>query len=104
MNLATFGGTMLDLSSLPTRHPYTLALFQNHIERLLLGWVEELGGSIRRSTDVVDVTPDDRGSTFGSPPASRCGLGMWWAQMEDAASCVARPGSSSWVRTPTGAA
>ena len=61
MNVATFGGTMLDLSCLPTRHPYTLALFQNHIERLLLGWVEGLGGSIRRGADVIGVTPDAEG-------------------------------------------
>jgi len=26
----------------PTRHPYSLWLWQNHIERILLGWVEEL--------------------------------------------------------------
>ena len=57
MNRATFAGTMLDLSTLPTRHPYTLALFQNHIERLLLGWIEELGVSIRRSAEVVALTP-----------------------------------------------
>ena len=54
-------GTMLDLSDLPTRHPYTLALFQNHIERLLLGWVEELGAPIRRGTEVTGVAPDDDG-------------------------------------------
>ena len=61
MDKATFAGTMLDLSDLPTRHPYTLALFQNHIERLLLGWVEELGAPIRRGTEVVGVAPDDEG-------------------------------------------
>ncbi len=58
---ATFGGTMLDLSGLPTRHPYTLALFQNHIERLLLGWVEELGVTIRRNAEVAGVAQDDGG-------------------------------------------
>jgi len=61
LQAATFGGTMLDLSGLPTRHPYTLALFQNHIERLLLGWVEELGVPIRRSAEVTGVVPDDEG-------------------------------------------
>ncbi len=58
---ATFGGTTLDLSGLPTRHPYTLALFQNHIERLLLAWVEELGVSIRRGAEVSAVASDDEG-------------------------------------------
>ena len=61
MQVATFAGTMLDLSHLPTRHPYTLALFQNHIERLLLRWVEELEVPIRRGAEVVGVTPDDEG-------------------------------------------
>ncbi len=61
MQVATFAGTMLDLGHLPTRHPYTLALFQNHIERLLLRWVEELEVPIRRGAEVVGVTPDDEG-------------------------------------------
>lgn len=58
---ARFGSTTIDLSGLPTRHPYTLALFQNHIERLLLGWVEELEVPIRRSAEVTGVAPDDDG-------------------------------------------
>jgi len=58
---ATFGSTALPLAGLPTRHPYTLALFQNHIERLLLEWVEELGVRIRRGVEVAGVTPDDAG-------------------------------------------
>lgn len=58
---ATFGSTKLDLSGLPTRHPYTLALFQNHIERLLLGWIEELEVPIQRSTEVTGVVSGDEG-------------------------------------------
>lgn len=58
---ATFGSTPLDLSALPTRHPYTLALFQNHIERLLLEWVEELGAPIRRGVEVTGVASHDDG-------------------------------------------
>ena len=58
---ATFGSTRLDLSALPTRHPYTLALFQSHIERLLLRWAEELRVPIRRSAEVTGVAPDDEG-------------------------------------------
>jgi 3-(3-hydroxy-phenyl)propionate hydroxylase len=61
MQAATFGGTALDLSALPTRHPYTLALFQNHIERLLLRWVGELGVPIRRGTEVTGVAQSDAG-------------------------------------------
>src|SRR4051812_11104307 len=61
LRAATFGSTMLDLGGLPTRHPYTLALFQNHIERLLLGGVEELGVPIRRGAEGTGVAPDDEG-------------------------------------------
>ena len=61
LQTASFGGTQLDLASLPTRHPYTLALFQNHIERLLLGWVQELGVEIRRNVEVAGVSADDDG-------------------------------------------
>ena len=39
----SFANTALEVASLPTRHPYTLGLSQSHIERILRGWVEELG-------------------------------------------------------------
>src|SRR5256885_1265246 len=31
--VAAFAGTPLDISDFPTRHPYALGLWQNHIER-----------------------------------------------------------------------
>src|SRR5213082_3960678 len=37
--IAGFAGVRLDLSDFPTRHNYGLALRQNHIERILAGWV-----------------------------------------------------------------
>jgi 2-polyprenyl-6-methoxyphenol hydroxylase-like FAD-dependent oxidoreductase len=40
--VAGFAGTRLDISDFPTRHPYGLGLWQNHIERILAGWVAEL--------------------------------------------------------------
>ena len=40
--VAAFAGTPLDISDFPTRHPYGLGLWQNHIERILAGWVGEL--------------------------------------------------------------
>jgi 3-(3-hydroxy-phenyl)propionate hydroxylase len=43
MQVAGFALTRLDISDFPTRHNYGLALWQNHIERILAGWVEELG-------------------------------------------------------------
>jgi 3-(3-hydroxy-phenyl)propionate hydroxylase len=56
-----FGGTMLDLGDFPTRYPHSLALFQNHIERIMLGWVDELGVPIHRGAEVTSVAQDDNG-------------------------------------------
>lgn len=63
LHAAIFGSTSLDLRGLPTRHPYTLALFQNHIERLLLRWVTQLEVPIQRATEVAGVVPDEDGVT-----------------------------------------
>src|SRR3954462_5236596 len=35
VQVATFGSTVLDISDFPTRHPYTLGIWQNHIERIM---------------------------------------------------------------------
>jgi 3-(3-hydroxy-phenyl)propionate hydroxylase len=51
----------LDISDFPTRHNYTLGLWQNHIERILAGWVDELGVSIHRECEVTTFTQDDAG-------------------------------------------
>src|SRR5262245_18020837 len=56
-----FGDTALNVGSLPSRHPYTLGLGQSHIERILLGWVEELGVPIRREVEVTGFAQDDAG-------------------------------------------
>jgi len=50
----------LDISDLPTRY-HLLALRQNHIERLLAGWVDELGVPIYHARDVTGFTQDDAG-------------------------------------------
>ena len=58
---AQFAGIRLDLSDLPTRHNYLLALWQNHIERILAGWIEELAVPVYRGRDVTGSTQDDTG-------------------------------------------
>ncbi|MEP7055247.1 MAG: FAD-dependent monooxygenase [Actinomycetota bacterium] len=58
---ARFGSTTLDLSDFPTRYPYSLGLWQNHIERILLGWVEELAVPIHRGLQVTGFAQDDTG-------------------------------------------
>jgi len=57
----SFGSTPLNVGSFPSRHPYTLGLGQNHMERILLGWVEELGVPIRRGLEVTGFAQDDAG-------------------------------------------
>src|SRR4051812_8999263 len=57
----SFAGTALDISDLPSRHPYSLGLWQNHIERILAGWVDELEVLILRQREVVGFAQDDDG-------------------------------------------
>lgn len=58
---AFFGNTTLDVSDFPTRHPYTLGLWQNRIERILAGWIEELGVPVHRGLEVAGFAQDDSG-------------------------------------------
>ena len=59
--VAAFAGTPLDISDFPTRHPYGLGLWQNHIERILAGWVGELGVPIHYGSEVTGFAQDDTG-------------------------------------------
>src|SRR6187401_1687801 len=54
----SFGGSRLDISDFPTRHPYGLGLWQNHIERLLAAWVAELAVPIHYGTELVGFAQD----------------------------------------------
>jgi 2-polyprenyl-6-methoxyphenol hydroxylase-like FAD-dependent oxidoreductase len=59
--VAAFAGTPLDISDFPTRHPYGLGLWQNHIERILAGWVDELEVPIYREREVTGFAQEDTG-------------------------------------------
>ena len=59
--VAGFAGVHFDISGFPTRHPYGLGLWQNHIERILAGWVTELGVPIHYGREVIGFTQDDAG-------------------------------------------
>lgn len=59
--LAGFAWTRLDISDLPTRHAYGLALRQNHIERILADWVEELAVPVYRNREVTGFVQDETG-------------------------------------------
>jgi 2-polyprenyl-6-methoxyphenol hydroxylase-like FAD-dependent oxidoreductase len=59
--VAAFAGTTLDISDFPTRHPYGLGLWQKHIERILAGWVDELGVPVYRGREVTGFAQHDGG-------------------------------------------
>jgi 3-(3-hydroxy-phenyl)propionate hydroxylase len=61
VQVATFGTTVLDMSDFPSRHPYTLALFQNHIERIMAAWVAELPVRVYSGCEVTGFAQDDGG-------------------------------------------
>src|SRR5947207_10284078 len=57
--VAGFATVRLDISDFPTRHPYALGLWQNHIERILAGWVGELRVPIHYGIEVPGFPQDD---------------------------------------------
>jgi 3-(3-hydroxy-phenyl)propionate hydroxylase len=59
MQVQGFAYIPLDISDFPTRHNYGLALWQNHFERILAGWVDELGVPILRGREVAGFAQDD---------------------------------------------
>jgi len=63
--VAGFGMIPLDISDFPTRHNYGLGLWQNRIERILAGWVDELRVPIYRGREVAGFAQDDNGVEVG---------------------------------------
>src|SRR5207247_1165036 len=59
--VAGFAWIPLDISDFPTRHNYGLGLWQNHIERILAGWVGELRVPIYYGSEVTGFAQDDTG-------------------------------------------
>ena len=51
----------LDISDFPTRHNYGLALWQRDFERIMGGWVAELGVPILREREVTGLAQDGTG-------------------------------------------
>jgi 2-polyprenyl-6-methoxyphenol hydroxylase-like FAD-dependent oxidoreductase len=61
VQVQSFAGVTLDISDFPTRHPYGLALMQHHFERILAGWVGELGVPVEHEREVTGFAQDDAG-------------------------------------------
>src|SRR5688572_23613877 len=59
--VAGFASVRLDISDFPTRHNYGLGLWQNHIERILAGWVRKLEVPIYYGIEVTGFAQDDTG-------------------------------------------
>lgn len=61
MQVQAFASVPLDISDFPTRHNYGLALLQSHFERILAGWISELGVPVIREREVTGFAQDDTG-------------------------------------------
>jgi 2-polyprenyl-6-methoxyphenol hydroxylase-like FAD-dependent oxidoreductase len=55
------GTTVLDMSDFPTRHPYSLGIWQNEIERIMAAWIAELPVQIHYGCEVRGFAQDDAG-------------------------------------------
>jgi 3-(3-hydroxy-phenyl)propionate hydroxylase len=58
---ASFAGIPLDISDCPTRHNYVLALWQNRIEEIMAGWIDELAVPIYRGREVTGFAQAEAG-------------------------------------------
>ena len=61
VQVGQFAGVPLDMSELPSRHAYSLGLWQRHIERILAGWVGELAVTYYREREVTGFAQDQTG-------------------------------------------
>ncbi len=53
--------TVLDMSDFPTRHPYSLGIWQNQIERIMAAWLAELPVQIYYGREVTGFAQDGTG-------------------------------------------
>lgn len=58
---ASFGTTVLDMSDFPTRHPYSLGIWQNQIERIMAAWIAELPVRLYYGCEVTGFAQDETG-------------------------------------------
>jgi 3-(3-hydroxy-phenyl)propionate hydroxylase len=58
---AMLAATVLDMSDFPTRHPYSLGIWQNKIERIMAAWIAELPVRIYYGCEVTGFAQDGSG-------------------------------------------
>src|ERR1700691_2377602 len=61
VQVQAFAGVRLDISDFPTRRNYGMALLQSLFERILAGWLDELGVPILREREVTGFTQHESG-------------------------------------------
>ena len=59
--VSTFAATSLDMSDFPTRHPYSLGIWQKQIEQIMAAWVAELGVRVDYGREVTGFAQDGLG-------------------------------------------
>ena len=68
---AAIGTAVLDMADFPTRHPYSLGIWQNQIERIMADWIAELAVRIYYGCNVTGFTQEgtcvDVGLSGGPP-------------------------------------
>ncbi len=58
---AMIATTALDMSDFPTRHPYSLGIWQGEIERIMAAWIAELPVQTYHGSEVTGFAQDDSG-------------------------------------------
>lgn len=63
--VATFGTAVLDLGDFPTRHPYSLGIWQSDVERIMASWVAELPVQILYGSEATGFVQEADGVDVG---------------------------------------
>src|SRR5205085_2423583 len=100
VQVQAFAGVPMDISDFPTRHNYGMALLQSHFERILAGWIDELGVPILRERDVTGFKKDGWASPSSCPiwtvlmsPRCRTSATRSSGLTARTTECIARTGS-----------
>src|ERR1700749_3284002 len=59
--VASFASATLDMSDFPTRHPYSLGIWQNQVERIMAEWIAELRVRIYYRCEGTGFAQDETG-------------------------------------------
>jgi 2-polyprenyl-6-methoxyphenol hydroxylase-like FAD-dependent oxidoreductase len=61
VQVARLAEAVLDMSDFPTRHPYSLGIWQNQIEAIMAAWIAELPVRVYYGCEVTGFTQDEDG-------------------------------------------